>query len=67
MAGWNLVVVVLVVMLYQPQTTNAHGRLRTPPSRVSMWRDDYDTPIDHDDNEYNCGGFYVRNLYFKLK
>ena len=64
MARWNLVVVVLVVILYQPETTHAHGRLRTPPSRVSMWRDGYNTPKEYTDNQYNCGGFAVRNSYF---
>ena len=67
MAGWNFVMVVLVVIICQPQTTNAHGRLRTPPSRVSMWRDGFNNPIDYTDNQYNCGGLKVRNCYSKLK
>lgn len=31
-----------------------------PPSRSSMWRFDYPTPINWDDNQVYCGGFGVQ-------
>ncbi|CAL1530979.1 unnamed protein product [Lymnaea stagnalis] len=34
-----------------------HGRLWDPPSRSSMWRQEYGTPINYQDNELFCGGF----------
>uniref|UniRef100_T1JLX3 Chitin-binding type-4 domain-containing protein n=1 Tax=Strigamia maritima TaxID=126957 RepID=T1JLX3_STRMM len=43
-------------------TVNSHGRLRNPPSRSSAWRDGFNTPINHDDNELFCGGFLIQHL-----
>ncbi|CAM1306500.1 Uncharacterised protein g4379 [Pycnogonum litorale] len=34
-----------------------HGRLRSPPSRSSMWRDGFSNPTNYQDNELFCGGF----------
>jgi len=36
-----------------------HGRLLEPPSRASMWRFGFQTPIDYNDNQLFCGGFTV--------
>ena len=38
---------------------SGHGRLIEPPSRASMWRFGYKTPINYDDNQMFCGGFSV--------
>ncbi|XP_059178733.1 uncharacterized protein LOC131957910 [Physella acuta] len=36
---------------------DGHGRLWDPPSRSSMWRRGYNTPVNYQDNELFCGGF----------
>ncbi|GAB1603118.1 uncharacterized protein LOC115215892 [Argonauta hians] len=33
-----------------------HGRLWTPPSRSTMWRQGFHTPVNYDDIELYCGG-----------
>jgi len=37
-----------------------HARLMEPPSRASMWRLGFPTPVDQDDNQSYCGGFGVQ-------
>ncbi|CAG5117041.1 unnamed protein product [Candidula unifasciata] len=37
-----------------------HGRLWEPPSRSSMWRLGYDSPINYQDMELFCGGVGVQ-------
>ncbi|XP_040569454.1 uncharacterized protein [Lepeophtheirus salmonis] len=37
-----------------------HGRLMEPPSRASMWRVGYNSPVDENDNQGYCGGFGVQ-------
>jgi hypothetical protein len=34
-----------------------HGRFTEPPSRATMWRYGWDTPVDYNDNQLFCGGF----------
>lgn len=34
----------------------SHGRLEIPPARNSAWRFGFNTPINYNDNELNCGG-----------
>lgn len=34
-----------------------HGKLWEPPSRSSMWRRGFHTPMNANDNELNCGGY----------
>ena len=41
-----------------------HGRLIEPPSRASMWRYGFDTPIDYNDNQLFCGGAGVSTVSF---
>ena len=55
-----LVTLLLVVCAVE---IRGHGRLRVPPSRTSMWRDGYNTPINYNDMELFCGGAYV-NITF---
>ncbi|ESO89724.1 hypothetical protein LOTGIDRAFT_96362, partial [Lottia gigantea] len=35
----------------------SHAKLCKPASRSYMWREGYDTPVNYNDNELNCGGF----------
>ncbi|XP_067672319.1 uncharacterized protein [Haliotis asinina] len=37
-----------------------HGRLVDPPSRSSMWRFEFKTPRNYDDNQLFCGGVAVQ-------
>ena len=36
-----------------------HGRLMEPPARNTMWRFGYNTHVNYDDNNLDCGGFNV--------
>lgn len=37
-----------------------HGMMLDPPNRSSLWRfDDGESPINYNDNQNFCGGFYV--------
>ena len=40
-----------------------HGTLWKPVSRSSAWRQGWDTPINWNDIELNCGGFGVSDLF----
>ena len=40
--------------------THGHGRLIEPPSRSSMWRFGFKTPVNYDDNQLFCGGYDVQ-------
>ena len=57
-----------VVILLFTGRVHSHGRLWEPPSRSSMWRRGYNTTVNINDNELNCGGFQVnkRVLQFCL-
>ena len=48
----------IVVLLFTGRV-QSHGRLWEPPSRSSMWRRGYNTTVNINDNELNCGGFQV--------
>ncbi|KAK7476987.1 hypothetical protein BaRGS_00031763, partial [Batillaria attramentaria] len=52
--------VTVVVMLMMFGRTSGHGRLVEPPSRSSMWRFGFKTPVNDDDNGLNCGGSGVQ-------
>lgn len=34
----------------------SHGRLEIPAARNAAWRFGFNTPINYNDNELNCGG-----------
>jgi len=36
-----------------------HARLWDPPARSTMWRMGFNTPVNTNDNELNCGGYEV--------
>lgn len=51
---------ILVVLVVLSEVT-AHGRLRDPPARSSAWREDQSRfPVDYNDNQMFCGGFYTQ-------
>ncbi|XP_069120048.1 uncharacterized protein [Argopecten irradians] len=52
------IVVLLCIGLCVVVEVTSHGRLVKPPSRGSMWRYGFDTPVNYNDNELNCGGFH---------
>lgn len=52
--------VMFTVLETMTPKVKGHGRLLEPPSRASMWRLGYGTPVDYHDNQLFCGGFAVR-------
>ena len=40
-----------------------HGYLMDPPARNSMWRSDFKSKPNYDDNGLNCGGYSVSSLH----
>ena len=46
--------------------SEGHGRLMEPPSRSSMWRLGYDTPVNYADNQLFCGGYSVSKNFVSL-
>jgi len=57
----SMVVVLVVLVAAAVQQVSSHGYASDPPSRSSMWRYGFNTPINYDDNQLWCGGFQVRN------
>ena len=55
MAWINVAVIVLLMAI----GTHQHGHLMDPVNRSSMWRKDFNTPVNPTDNELFCGGFAV--------
>jgi len=49
-----------LVFFVQIYPSLEHARLMEPPSRASMWRLGFPTPVDQDDNQSYCGGFGVQ-------
>ena len=41
---------------------SSHGRLNLPASRVSAWRNGFNTPPEYTDNETHCGGAHFDKL-----
>ena len=48
----------------------AHGRMESPPARNTAWRHGFNTPVNYNDVELNCGGVgqqhYAFGFYFFL-
>ena len=40
---------------------SAHGRMENPPSRNAAWRHGFNTPVNYNDVELNCGGIGIQN------
>ena len=58
--------IVVVLLTMTISEIKGHGRLITPPSRASMWRQNYDNPANVNDNALYCGGISVKTkLFFK--
>ncbi|KAK6184670.1 hypothetical protein SNE40_007098 [Patella caerulea] len=51
--GWHLQIFLFLML---SAYVSGHARLSQPPSRSYMWRVGYDTPINYNDNQLNCGG-----------
>jgi hypothetical protein len=65
MAWINVAVVVLLFAV----GTHQHGHLMNPVGRSSMWRVGFNTPVNFNDHELFCGGFWVslkRLLFFEI-
>jgi len=46
----------LILLLATIQNVVGHGRLRSPPSRATCWREGFPNPADYNDNQGFCGG-----------
>ncbi|GFN82958.1 hypothetical protein PoB_000946400 [Plakobranchus ocellatus] len=49
---------VLNVLMTYFRAGEGHGYLMDPPARSSMWRENFQTPPNYNDNQLNCGGYY---------
>ena len=47
-----------------PVSVLGHGRLIDPPQRSSMWRFNFSTPENYNDNQLYCGGAGVNISYY---
>ena len=56
--------IVVVLLTMTISEIKGHGRLITPPSRASMWRQNYNNPPNYNDNQLFCGGRSVRRNVF---
>ncbi|CAG5125719.1 unnamed protein product [Candidula unifasciata] len=45
------------LMLAMLPPVDGHARLWEPPGRSTMWRREFGTPVNYQDNELFCGGF----------
>ena len=59
--------VLIFALIFIVQDVYGHGRLRTPPSRASMWRDGFDNPPDYSDNQGFCGGATVSTTFIEIE
>lgn len=55
---------ILLIVTFLLDTVIGHARLWDPPSRSTMWRQGFKTPVNPNDNELNCGGYAVNILNF---
>jgi predicted carbohydrate-binding protein with CBM5 and CBM33 domain len=60
----NTMSVLAVALLAAVAQVSGHGYANDPPSRSSMWRFGYSTPVNYEDNQLWCGGFQVRKMNF---
>ena len=59
----SIALLVLVAMVASPMLENfvdAHGRLLNPPMRSSLWRYNYSSPVNSDDDFLSCGYVQVK-------
>ena len=59
-AGLSEVTIAWTGCPFQSGPASGHGRLWEPPCRATMWRRNYSTPADYNDNQLFCGGKHVR-------
>jgi hypothetical protein len=57
-------------LAYLIHLSSAHGRMENPPARNAAWRHGFNTPVNYNDIELNCGGagqqHYQSGLITKL-
>ncbi|CAG9762521.1 unnamed protein product [Ceutorhynchus assimilis] len=58
----SLVVLFFFAVYFSVEVTG-HGYMIVPANRASLWRIDWQQPINYEDNEYFCGGAYAQ--YYK--
>jgi hypothetical protein len=54
---------ILINLFYE---TLAHGRMEIPAARNCAWRFGFDTPVNYNDLELNCGGLGVQHFTFGI-
>lgn len=59
-------VVSLFIFTCLVQVASFHGMLLDPVNRSSRWRFDPLAPVDYNDNEGFCGGFYVSSVWLNI-
>ncbi|XP_056629828.1 uncharacterized protein LOC130440590 [Diorhabda sublineata] len=54
-----LQIVSVACLVYQ---ISGHGMMLDPPGRSSLWRFNSLAPVNYDDNQLFCGGYYVQHI-----
>lgn len=62
MSPFQIMVFVLICGVINSVT--GHGKLIDPPGRSTMWRYNFSTPVNYDDNQLFCGGYQVKTNLF---
>ncbi|XP_033764082.1 uncharacterized protein LOC117345184 [Pecten maximus] len=62
--GGSLIGISLYILSCLCVTIFGHARLWEPPARSTMWRRGFQSPVNTNDNELNCGGY--ENLWIKF-
>ncbi|XP_065344983.1 uncharacterized protein LOC135942658 [Cloeon dipterum] len=57
----NTLAALVVALVVSTAYVAGHGFAKDPPSRSSMWRYGYDTPINYEDSQLWCGGFQIQH------
>lgn len=55
----RLCICVLILIIFNVNYSDGHGKLMDPVNRSSAWRRHFDTPKNYNDNELFCGGYGV--------
>lgn len=51
---------IIAIVAIKTHYVKGHGYLAEPGARNSLWRLGFDTHVNYNDMELNCGGFSVR-------
>lgn len=58
MEGFIVLAVAMCLVMINDMV-DGHGMLMDPASRGSRWRVDSQAPVNYNDNQLFCGGFWV--------